>query len=162
MPKSWSQSEIILRRFTTADASILAETWVSLLTIMPTTSNPTGWVEWRSAADTPIVRQRVYQTADATEPMWTPPASEDNTYETHNSSGVTWSTSDTATLLTGSQTILGVGVFITSSTSYSSGVPTSLVDLIYWNTLTTNLAVAQGESVTFLTGKIKVTESQNE
>ena len=159
MPKSWLQSELILRRFTNADASIFTETWVGLLTTMPTASNPTGWVEWREAEDTPIVRKRVYQTADATEPMWTPPASEDNTYETHNSSGVTWSASDVATLLTGSQTILGVGVFITSSTSYSSGVPTSLVDLIYWNTLTNNLTVTQDESVTFLTGKIKVTES---
>ena len=159
MSKSHGQSNAVLLRLTGTPAPAISTTYVSLLTIMPTASNPTGWVEWRESTNVPIIRKRIYQISDDTEPMWTLPAEEDNTFETHNSSGVTWSLSDTATLITGVEVILGVGVFTSESTTYSDGTPDSLTQLIYWNTLTTSLAVTQGESVTFLTGKIKVTES---
>mgnify|MGYP003626326718 CR=1 FL=1 len=160
MPKSWLQSEHILRRFTNHDAPKFATTYVGLLTAMPTASNPTGWVEWREAENTPIDRIRVFSTdpSDGT-PYWSPPASEGDTYETHNVGGVQWTSDDTEALLDGSQLVLGAGVFTSSSTSYTDGVPEALGDLIYWNTFTNSLTVTQDESVTFLTGKIKVTES---
>lgn len=159
MTKSWLQSELVLRRFTIAAAPIFTATYIGLLTSIPTASNPVGWVEWFASTDTPVNRIRVFQTdpEDGT-PYWSTPESEGDTYETHNVNGVRWSTADTNPLLDGSETIVGVGVFTSSSTTYSEGIPTSLNDLIYWNTLTTNLTATQGESVVFLDGKIKVTE----
>ena len=159
MPKSWLQSEHVLRRFTNHDAPKFATTYVGLLTATPTASNPTGWVEWREAENTPIDRIRVFSTdpSDGT-PYWSPPASEGDTYETHNINGLSWSSSDTATLLDDSQVILGAGVFTTASTSYTAGVPDSLSDLIYWNTFTSSKTVSEQEAVVFLTGGIKITE----
>jgi len=161
MSKSWLQSQIVLRRFTNNVAPIIPETWVGLLTVMPTASNPTGWVEWREAENTPIDRIRIFQGDEEPliPPYWSNPESEGNTYETHNVGGVRWSSVQTTPLATGSQTIVGVGIFTSESTTYSDGEPENLTQLIYWNTLTNSLTVTQGESVTFLTGKIKVTES---
>jgi hypothetical protein len=61
-------------------------------------------------------------------------------------------------LLDGSQTVLGVGVFTTVSTTYSSGVPTDLTDLIYWQELPSSLTFTNDEAVVFLDGNLKVTE----
>lgn len=163
MTKSWLQSELVLRRFTIAAAPIFTETYIGLLTSIPTASNPVGWVEWFASTNTPVNRIRVFQTDPVSgdpdgEPHWSTPESEGDTYETHNVNGVRWSDADTNPLLDGSETIVGVGVFTSSSTTYTDGIPTSPNDLIYWNTLTTNLTATQGESVVFLDGKIKVTE----
>ena len=159
MTKSWLQSELVLRRFTIAAAPIFTETYIGLLTSIPTASNPVGWVEWFASTDTPVNRIRVFQTdpEDGT-PYWSTPESEGDTYETHNVNGVRWSDADTNPLLDGSETIVGVGVFTSSSTTYTDGIPNLPNDLIYWNTLTTNLTATQGEAVVFLDGKIKVTE----
>ena len=157
MPKSHAQSDTILRRFTGGTATPLTTTYVNLLTTMPTFSNPTGWVEWRSATDTPIVR-KVVNIDGATEPYWSEPFVDSNLKYIKNIGLVIWSDTETQTLLDGSQTVLGVGVFTTASTTYSSGVPTDLTDLIYWQELPSSLTFTNEEAVVFLDGNLKVTE----
>jgi len=159
MGKSHGQSNAVLLRFVGTTAPAISTTYVGLLTTMPTANDPVGWVEWREAENTPIDRIRIYQDSDDGTPSWSDPAIEGNTYETHNVGGTQWGGTDLAILLDGSQLVVGAGVFTTASTTYTDGVPDTLNHLIYWNTFANSLTVTQGESVTFLTGKIKVTES---
>lgn len=158
MPKSHAQSDTILRRFMGTAASSITATYVNLLTAVPTGSEPTGWVEWRSATDTAIVRKRIYAVSSDGSPYWQGPTVDGDAKKITNSAGVEWGGSDVATLLDDSQLIVGVGVFTTSSTTYSSGAPNSLADLIYWNTLTNNITASENGTVVFLAGDIKVTE----
>jgi len=150
MGKSHGESDKFLRRFTGSPVPIISETWVALLTVMPTSSSPTGYQEWRETDTVIIVRKRVYPEiqVDTSLTYWSLPAVDGSAKEIHNVNGVRWSTSETTTLLDGSETILGVGIFGSSTGS----------DLLYWNEITTTLTVSQGEAVVFLDGKIKVTE----
>lgn len=161
MPKSHGQSDTILRRFMGGTATPLTTTYVNLLTTLPTFSNPTGWVEWRSATDTPIVR-KVVNVDGATQPYWSEPFIDGNKKYVDNVGLINWTAAvDVATLLDGTQTILGVGVFDTLSCTYSGGVPenqAALDQLIYWEELPNNLIVSNGEAVVFLDGNLKVTE----
>jgi len=158
MPKSHAQSDTILRRFIGSAASPIATTYVNLLTTMPTSSNPTGWVEWRSATDTPIDRIRIHGSSSSGSPYWSEPFVDSNLKYIKNIGLVIWSDTETQTLLDGSQTAVGVGVFTTASTTYSSGVPTDLTDLIYWQELPSSLTFINEEAVVFLDGNLKVTE----
>jgi len=153
MGKSHGESDKFLRRFAGDTVPSISETWVGLLTVMPTSSSPTGYQEWRETddpSDVIIVRKRVYPgvQSNTTLPYWSDPAVDGSAKEIHNTNGVRWISTETSTLLNGAETVLGVGIFASETGS----------DLIYWNELTTNMTVSQGESVVFLDGKIKVTE----
>ena len=158
MPKSHAQSDTILRRFTGSAASAISSTYVNLLTTLPTFSNPTGWVEWRSATNTPLARIRVFSSSSDGSPYWSDPFIDENLKYIKNVGTVVWSTTDTDVLLDDSQTVVGVGVFTTVSTAYTDGVPQSLNDLVYWQELPSSLTFTNQEAVTFLDGNLKVTE----
>ena len=157
MPKSHGQSDTILRRFTGGTATPFASTYVNLLTAVPTVSTPTGWVEWRSATNTPIDR-KVVNNDSSTQPYWSDPFINQNQKYIKNTGSISWTSSDTTTLLDGSQTVVGVGVFTSASTSYTSGIPDVLTDLVYWTELPNNLTFVNNEAVLFLDGDLKVTE----
>lgn len=159
MPKSHAQSDTILRRFIGSAASPFSATYVNLLTAAPTASNPTGWVEWRSATNTPIVRKRVFNSTQTDgSPYWSDPFIDSNLKYIKNTNAIQWDTLDTTTLLDASQTVVGVGVFTSASTSYASGVPDVLTDLVYWTELPNSLTFTNTEAVVFLDGDFKVTE----
>jgi len=157
MPKSHAQSDTILRRFTGSTAPSIPTTYVNLLTTLPTSSNPTGWVEWRESENAIIVRKQVY-TDGATSPYWNDPEVQGDAKIVDNNGGISWSTTDLGTLLDGAQVLKGVGVFTTATTSYTNGEPGSLADLIYWAPLSSDMNITSGESVVFLDGSIQITE----
>ena len=162
MPKSHAQSDTILRRFIGVTASSFPATYVNLLTAAPTASNPTGWVEWRSETNTPIVRKQVFNSLQTDgSPYWSDPFIDSNLKYIKNTNAISWASSDTTTLLDASQTVVGVGVFTTVETQYgnnASGTPDVLTDLVYWTELPNSLTFVNNEAVLFLDGDLKVTE----
>lgn len=160
MPKSHAQSDSVLQRLKGLTAPPIAETWVNLLTTLPTDSIPQGYVEWRSATSTIIPRKRVYGSSSDGSPSWSSPTVDGNAKKVVNVGSVSWSETELATLLDGTQVIKGVGVWKSGNVVYADGVPMImfLTDLIYWEPLPSNLTVKNGEAVVFLDGNLKVTE----
>lgn len=148
MPKSHAQSDKVLQRFNGLTAPPIAETWVNLLTTLPTSSIPDGWVEWRSDETTIIPRIRVYSQQSEGSPYWSSPSVEGNAKKIVNVGSLNWTSNDLGTLLDGTQVIKGVGI-------WSHQTSTAL---IYWEPLPSNLTITNGEAVVFLDGDLKVTE----
>ena len=108
---------------------------------------------------------RVGAAPTASDPYWTGPAADGedaDKIEIHNINGVRW----TAVTLPETTVALALGVFKTASSTYEEDSATGKAkvvdadkgDLLYWNTLDTTQSVATGETVLFLSTKIKVTE----
>jgi len=173
--KSHTVSNAALNRLKNISASAISLTYVNLLRVGPTTNDgPTGWVEWGVVDSDPpatgiVPRIRVYadvgSAPTASDPYWSSTGtdgSDENKREIHNINGVRWS----AVALAETTTVLAVGVFQTASSTYeydavaekAQVVEADRSDLVYWNTLDSAKIIASGETVVFLTSKIKVTE----
>ena len=169
--KSQTVSTAALNRLKNISAPAISLTYVNLLRVEPTSNDgPTGWVEWGVIDDptpgTAVDRIRIFATdpSDGT-PYWSPPAADGedaNKIEIHNINGVRWS----SVSLPETTVVLALGVFKTASSTYEEDSATGKAkvvdddkgDLLYWNTLDTTQSVTNGETVLFLSTKIKVTE----
>lgn len=176
--KSHEVSDAALNRLRNISAPAISLTYVNLLRVEPTSNDgPTGWVEWGVVdedppADDVIPRVQIYANLDAVpDPRgegvsyWSATGtdgSDENKREIHNINGVKWSAVDLAE----DTTVLALGVFKSASSTYEYNAVTEKAqvieadrsDLLYWNTLDTAKVIVSGETVVFLTTKIKVTE----
>lgn len=122
-------------------ASPFDQTWVSLFTTNPTADHPTlhGAVEWGPP------RIRVFPNSAAGSPHWSEP-SDLTAFVRYigNVGSLVWSS---ITLSSSPGTVIGVGVFDSSTGG----------NLLTWNVLDQNVAVADGENHVFGTNDLKIT-----
>jgi|TARA_R110000824_G_scaffold75309_2_gene191204 hypothetical protein len=137
----------VLNLFLNSATSPFGSTWVTLFTTNPTSdgtgsSYPDTYVEWGISGS----RVRVYND-QLTDPYWTAPAvdSEPNKMEIHNSTTVGWTA--IAGLSVG-ETVKGVGIFNAATGG----------NLLYWDMLTTERTVLNGDTYQFLAGTLQVRE----
>jgi len=169
MGKSHGESTSILERLKGSYAPAITATYISLLRLAPTSSEPTNWIEWGVADTDPpgsaVPRVRVFDAvqADTTLPYWSSVATysgDPDRREIHNINGVSWNT----VTLPATQSVVAVGVFKTASTSYTYNSVSevaesdSVLDLVYWDSIASAVTVANGETVLFMDSKIRVTE----
>lgn len=119
----------------------LAETWVNVLTTLPTseaTNGTTDEVEWSlSRVEVNIV--------GPTEPFWDFRLSADDGAELFNTGAVTWSTGDTSGL-SGDTIVLGLGVY----TASTAGI------LLAYDDFVMTATVVPGDTFIFATDKIRI------